>query len=124
MVNHPKILAATGFERRHQMLIHLLIVGAAWCTYIIEKDDVVWRFVKDHGAATRPLEHMSFLGATLLIGLGAYICTKADFRLISWQTTTQSGDEVRHSSSSWRKDVLLLHYFGEAVYALGFASLM
>ena len=124
MVNNAKILAATGFERRHQMLIHLLIVGAAWSTYIIEKDDVVWRFVKDRGAATRPLEHLSFLAATLLIGLGAYICTKADFRLISWRTTTQSGDKVRDRSSSWWKDVLLLHYFGEAVYALGFAWLM
>jgi len=124
MVNDAKILAATGFERHHQMLIHLLIVGAAWSTYVIEKDDVVWRLIKDHGAATRPLEHLSFLGATLLIGLGAYICTKADFRLISWQTTTYSGPEVRDSSSSWWKDVLHLHYFGEAVYALGFASLM
>ena len=124
MVNHAEILAATGFEHRHQMLIHLLIVGAAWSTYIIEKDDVVWRFVKDHGAATRPLEHLSFLAATFLIGLGAYICTSVDFRLISSRPTTQSRDEVRNPSSSWWKDLLLPHYFGEAVYAFGFASLM
>ena len=124
MVNLAKAFAATGFERRYQILIHLLIVGAAWSTYIIDKDDVVWRFIKNHGAATRPLEHLSFLAATLLIGLGAYICTNSDFRLISSQTTTQSGCKVRDSSSSSRKEVLLLHYFGEAVYALGFASLM
>ena len=30
VVKHAKLLAATGFERRHQMLFHLLIVGAAW----------------------------------------------------------------------------------------------
>jgi len=124
MVNRATILGATGFEHRHPMLIHLLIVGAAWSTYIIEKDDVVWRFIKDYGAATRPLEHLSFLAATFLIGIGAYICTKADFRLISWQTTTQSRDEVRDSSSPWWKKLPLLHHFGEAVYALGFASLM
>jgi len=93
-------------------------------TYIIEKDDVVWSFIKDHGAATRPLEHLSFLWATLLIGLGAYICTKADFRIISCQTTAPSGDKGRPLSLFWRNDVLLPHYLGEAVYALGFASLM
>lgn len=124
MVNHAEILAATGFERRHQMLIHLLIVGAAWSTYVIEKDDVVWRFIKDHGAAARPLEHLSFLAATLLIGLGAYICTWADVRLITGRRTTQTREEVRDPSSSRRKDVLRLHYFEEAVYALGFASLL
>jgi len=124
VVSHAKILAATGIERRHSMLIHLLIVGAAWSTYIIEKDDVVWRFIKDHGTATRTLEHLSFLVAALLIGLGAYICTRADFRLISWRTTTQSGHDIRDPSSSWWKDAILLHYFGEAIYAFGFASLM
>ena len=124
VVSHAKILAATGIERRHSMLIHLLIVGAAWSTYIIEKDDVVWRFIKDHGAATRPLEHLSFLVAALLIGLGAYICTRADFHLISRRTTAQSGHGVRDPSSSWWKDAILLHYFGEAIYAFGFASLM
>jgi len=103
------MLEATEFERTHQTQLHLLIVGAAWSTYLIDKDDVVWRFIKHEGPATRLLEHLVFLAATLLIGLGAYICTVAHLN-------------SRSSSSSQYGN--LLHYFGEGLYALGFASLL
>ena len=40
-------MKATDFECRHQTLVHQLIVGAAFLTYLIDREDVVWRFVKD-----------------------------------------------------------------------------
>jgi hypothetical protein len=107
--SHHPMLEATEFERNQQTPLHLLIVGAAWSTYLIDNDDVVWRFIKNKGPATRPLEHSIFLMATLLTGLGAYICTVAHL-------------DSRSSSSSQYGN--FLHYFGEGLYAIGFASLL
>jgi hypothetical protein len=67
-------MSATGFEVRHQTLLHLLIVSLAFLTYLFTPDDVVWAFVK-HSTHTRLLERSLFAVATLLIGTGAGICT-------------------------------------------------
>ena len=69
-------MKATDFEYRHQTLVHQFIVGAAFLTYLIDREDVVWRFVKDSATPHR-LERFIFIIATLLIELGARICTRA-----------------------------------------------
>jgi len=105
-------MKATGFEYRHQTLVHQLIVGAAFLTYLVDRDDVVWRFVKD-SAKPHMLERCVFIVATLLIAVGAGICTRARAypRLIS--------------NSRRATDHLLDHprYAGEISYAIGLGSL-
>lgn len=69
-------MKATEFEYRHQRLVHSLIVGAACLTYLVDRDDVVWRFVKDNAAPHR-LERFVFITAAFCIALGAVLCTWA-----------------------------------------------
>ena len=40
-------MKANNFEYGHQKLVHLLIVAIAFLTYLVDRDDIVWRFVKD-----------------------------------------------------------------------------
>ena len=54
----------------------IFIVAAAFLTYLIDRDDVVWRFVKD-SAAPQELQRALFTVATLFIVVGAGICTWA-----------------------------------------------
>ena len=63
-------MKATGFEYRHQTLVHMAILAVAFATYLFDPDDVVWRFVKD-SSTPRELEHAAFFVATVLIGVGA-----------------------------------------------------
>jgi hypothetical protein len=70
-------MKARAFEQRHPMLLRLCIYAAAFGTYVIDRDDVVWRFIRDL-PARRPLEHGAFLDAALLIGMGAYLCTRGN----------------------------------------------
>ena len=69
-------MKATDFEDRHQTLLHQFLVAAAFLTYMIDRDDVVWRFVKD-STASRELERSLFIVATLFIAFGAGVCTWA-----------------------------------------------
>ena len=48
-------MKATDFEYRHQTLVHQLIVGAAFLTYLIDRDDIVWRLVKRNTSQSRTL---------------------------------------------------------------------
>ena len=93
-------MKASDFEYRHQTLVHQLIVGAAFLTYLIDREDVVWRFVKDSPTPHRA-ERLIFIIATLLIALGAAICTRAR----------------AHGTSHTR-------YLGELCYAIGVGSLV
>jgi hypothetical protein len=92
-------MVASNFEFRHQRLIHNLIVGAAFLTYLFQPDDIVWRFVKGR-PAPHTLERYFFLIATLLVIVGAGICT--------WARAT---DRAR------------LQYAGDFIYAIGLGSL-
>jgi hypothetical protein len=65
------------FELRHAMLLRLCIYAAAFGVYFFDPDDVVWRFIRDF-PSRRVLEHVAFLTATILIGMGAYLCTRGD----------------------------------------------
>ncbi len=90
-------MKATNFEYRHQTLVHQLIVGAGFLTYLIDPDDIVWRFVRNT-AAPRLWERALFVAATILIAIGAVLCNRAR----AFQRPT---------------------YFGELLYAIGLASL-
>ena len=66
-------MTATNFEYHHPTLVHQLIVGAAFLTYLFQADDSVWWFMKNR-SSPHTLER-ALLIATLLIGIGAAICT-------------------------------------------------
>ncbi len=95
-------MRATSFELRFPTLTRLLLVGAAVCSYFLDRDDVVWRFIRDL-PSRRPIEHACFFLAALLIGLGAVLCTHS------------RASSRRHSAE---------HRIGELLYAVGLASLL
>ena len=70
-------MKATDFEYRHQWLLHELILGVAILTYLVDRDDIIWRFVKLSSTDARPSERTLFAVATLLFGISAWICTRA-----------------------------------------------
>src|SRR5271166_303439 len=93
-------MKATNFEYRHQTLVHQLIVGAALLTYLIDRDDVVWRFVRN-SYTPRLWERSLFIVATILIAMGAGLSTWA-------RAVSRPGPQ----------------YLGELLYAIGLGSLM
>jgi len=94
-------MRATDFEYRHPTLVHQLIVGAAFLSYLFQADDIVWWLVKEH-PSPHALERVLFILATLLIGAGAGLCTR-----------------VRMSPSQNHRSFSL----GEFLYAIGLGSL-
>jgi hypothetical protein len=105
-------MKATDFEYRHQTLTHQLIVVAAFLTYLIQNDDVVWRYVK-HSAAPREMERSLFAVATLFIAVGAGICTWARaYRRPESTTGVGPNRYLRHPQ-----------HFGDLLYAIGLGSL-
>lgn len=106
-------MKATDFEYRHQTLVHQFIVGAAFLTYLIDREDIVWRFVKDSGTPHR-LERLIFIIATLLIALGAGISTRVRAH---GEPKSSMGSEPRIFRSDPR-------YLGELSYAIGLGSLV
>ena len=91
-------MRATDFEYRHQVQIHSLLILAGVLTYLVDPDDIVWRFVRDT-SAPRFWERALFIAATILIAIGAILCTRA---------------RAFHRP----------HYLGELLYAIGFGSLL
>jgi hypothetical protein len=61
---------ATEFEARHQALLYFLLITAAFLTYLLRPDDVVWAWVKE-SAQNRLFERSLFALATIFIGAGA-----------------------------------------------------
>ena len=91
------------------------MVAAAFLTYFVDPEDVAWRFIKN-APTSRVLEHALFAVATLLVGVGAFVCTRA---------RTLGGEPV-----SGQQQAFALHgnwcerlFVGELIYALGLASL-
>jgi hypothetical protein len=95
-------MKATGFEYRHQLVIHEFILGAAVLTYLLDREDIIWRFVKTSSNGSRPLERALFASATLLFGTSAWLCTRA------------RAHHLPHRKL----------YLGEYIYALALASLV
>jgi hypothetical protein len=105
-------MKATEFEYRHQALVHRLIVGAAFLTYLVDREDVVWRFVKD-SATPHELERRAFILASLFIAAGAILCTWAR------ACCRASSGVVRESyRCPYRRT-----YLGDLCYAIGLGSL-
>lgn len=94
----------TEFEIRHQRLLHQIVVGLAFSTYLFDRDDIVWSLVKDSGAA-KDWERALFALATVLIGMAAVLCIRA--RAQSAPTTFASS--TRH--------------VGDLLYAVGLGTL-
>jgi hypothetical protein len=106
-------MRATDFEYHHPVLLHELIVIAAFCTYMADREDVVWRFIKQY-PERRALEHALFLAATLFIGIGAALCSWAR---ASAESVTSPARAI--SSRSFEH----LQFLGEWLFAVGLASL-
>jgi hypothetical protein len=105
-------MKATDFEYRRPTLVHQFIVAAAFLTYLVDREDVVWRFVKD-SAAPRVFERFLFVLATVFILAGAAICTWA--RAYRRPESMTDMESYRHPHQS--------RYFGDLLYAIGLASL-
>ena len=102
-------MGETDFEVRHPLLMRQAIILAAFATYLADRDDVIWRFIKQSAHRTA-LEHMLFLVATLLVGAGAAICTSALAR--------SRDDDAAVSQPKARTPYI----FGDWLYAVGLAS--
>ncbi|MGA2902641.1 MAG: hypothetical protein ABSD98_02330 [Candidatus Korobacteraceae bacterium] len=105
-------MKATDFEYRRQTLVHQFIVAAAFLTYFVDREDIVWRFVKD-SSAPRGFERLFFIVATVFIVVGAAICTSA--RVCRRRGSAIGMESYRHLHRS--------RYFGDFLYAIGLASL-
>jgi hypothetical protein len=105
-------MKANNFEYGHQTLVHLMIVAVAFLTYLVDRDDIVWRFVKD-STAPRMWERSLFLIATLAIAVGAGICTWA--RALPERNISPGLGQNR--------DLRRPRYLGELSFAIGLASL-
>lgn len=97
-------MKATVLEQRHAGLMRLCIYAVAFSAYFFDRDDVVWRFLRD-SPLQRGLEHAAFVVATLMIGAGAWLCTRAE---------ANADDLRRHSRGG---------LLGDWLYALGLSTL-
>jgi len=105
-------MRATQFECRYPTLVHQIIVCLAFLTYLIDREDVVWRFVKDSATPHR-LERVVFIGATLFIAAGCGICTWARAYHKSYSSTA-------------RELIVIFRYprhLGDLCFAIGLGSL-
>jgi hypothetical protein len=104
-------MEATEFESRHRLLLHQAIVGAAFLTYLIDPDDVVWRFIKHSPMHLRERERLVFTAVTVLFGVAACLCT--------WShRAPRAGVGVGRTGRLGYPG-----YLGEFLYAVGLASL-
>jgi hypothetical protein len=94
-------MRATNFELRYPTLTRVLLVGLAVCTYFLDRDDVIWRLIRN-SPSSRMLEHAFFFLAAVLVGLGSVLCTRS------------RASSRRHSGE---------HRLGELAYAIGLGSL-
>jgi hypothetical protein len=97
-------MKATGFEVRHQQLLHRLLVLAAFLTYLIDRDDIVWRFIRSTPGEVRMLERSIFAAVTILFVIAALLCTRS---------------RMRPASEPGRKAA----FVGEFLYAVALGSL-
>jgi hypothetical protein len=104
---------ATLFEARHALLVHQLIVGLAILTYLFDREDIVWRFVKGT-AEPHQLERFLFILAAVFVAAGAALCTWARGR----------GTAKLASGSDSQRTPQCALYLGDMCYAIGLGSLL
>lgn len=97
------------FALRHPFLIHGILVILCWLTYVLDREDAVWRFIKD-SANSRLLEHLAFALAAACIACGVL--------LGAWPSGNRAGG-ARQTPRSIRRCA-----FGEILHAIGIASLL
>jgi hypothetical protein len=102
-------MRASEFEYRHQTLIHQIIIAAAFLTYLLDRDDIVWRFTHDRG-----LERCLFGIATILIGLSAAM------RTAFFAYCKENATRALTKKSGCRSEA---QYAGSILYAIGLGSL-
>jgi hypothetical protein len=108
-------MKATEFETNHRTLIRHLLIAAAFSTYLFDRDDVIWRFIKNSPARTE-LEHALFFAAAVLIGCGAWLCTRR-------RASLGIPDPATPSANADRSGFIPSRHAGELLYAIGLASL-
>lgn len=108
---------ATDFEQRHQTLLHLMVVGAAFLTYAFQPDDIVWAFVKHHTIYRSLLERVVFGTGALMVLCSAALETWAHAYRFSSADTQRL---VAKRSSPPLMDLVL---FGRLLFALGIGLL-
>jgi hypothetical protein len=97
------------FAVRHPFLIHGVLVILCWLTYLFDREDVVWRFIKD-SANSRLLEHLAFALAAVCIACGV--------SLGAWPSGNHDGCAGQTTRS------IRCRSFGEILHAIGIASLL
>jgi hypothetical protein len=112
-------MKATDFEYRRQLLLHELIVGAALLTYLVDRDNIVWRYIKSSDHAIL-LEHWLFAITTLLFGLSACLCTIAR----AHPSTEGVSGSSQAVNREFPRSLYQLRLFGDFLYALALASLL
>jgi hypothetical protein len=98
-----------AFELRRPFLLHSLLVVAAWLTYLIDPEDVVWRFIRGAQDA-RLLEHIGFTVAAAAIGAGIL--------LGSWRSDRD------FIAEGWTPGSIRRRCVGEILHGIGIASLV
>ncbi len=104
-------LKATEFEFRLQTLLHLLVVGAAFLTYLFDPVDIVWAVV-EHRPDARSLERLCFAFATALIGAGALL-----------RTAAVASEQTKREDSVGGRRIRPLGHLGSVLFSAGIASL-
>ena len=66
-------------------MIYQTLLAAAVLTYLVDRQDIVWRYVKDASNA-RLLEHLCFATAAVSLAAGAFLCTWATVKELSGKT--------------------------------------
>lgn len=107
---------ATRFEQRHGTLLRQLIVAAAFSTYLFDRDDIVWRFVRE-SEASRAWERLCFLLATILILFGGSLCTWARANRFA---TGENASSVREGPYRF---IRYPERLGDMLFTIGIASL-
>ena len=80
---------ASAFELRHPVWIYQLLLVASVLTYLVDPQDIVWRYTKNAPNA-RLLEHLCFATAAVALAAGAGLCTWATARELSGRTDSGS----------------------------------
>ncbi|HEX4810976.1 MAG TPA: hypothetical protein VH325_18705 [Bryobacteraceae bacterium] len=111
-------MRATKFEVRHQVLIHQLIIACAFLTYLFDRDDIVWKFVKE-SPASRELERTSFVIATVVLGAAAGISTWAS----AYRNQDLRANSKQSSHTGPYRYFRYPHSMGDLFYAIGLGSL-
>lgn len=108
-MNSPATSKTELLELRRPLLIHALLLLAAWLTYLFDPTDAVWRFIRN-SPQPRLLEHLSFAAAAAAIGAGIL--------LGAWRSDLDSAAE------GWTPRAIRSRCAGEILNAIGIGSLL